>query len=186
MSMPAPPFQIGESVYVVEANAHGQIEVPCPICFGQLFVTLLLGNGTQEKVECEACGKGCEGPRGVVGAWAPWSKVVPSTVTALEFRGDEWRVGCGYHSSREIFRTEEEAEARRKVLHAENETYAERMFENNIRNKKKNHAWTVRYHRECIARLKQEMSYHEKKLCEKKGEAVTLRAALAPEGKEKA
>lgn len=165
-----PPFAFGQVVYVVEGSAHGQVDVPCPICFGQLYVTLILGNGEQQKVECEACGKGCSGPTGVVSAWKPWSKVVAATVTGLNHEGGKWRVSVsGIHSSSEhIFADEKTAEAFRESYHKELEDYARRMDEQNMMRHKKQHTWSASYHREHIRRLRQEMEYHEKKLLQKK------------------
>lgn len=167
-----PPFAFGQWVYLVEASAHRQVEIPCPVCFGKLKVTLILGNGEREDVECEACGKGFRGPTGTVTRWEAFSAVRPAQVTSISLEDGEWKVRCGHWSCDELFATAEEAEERRKVLHAECSEHAQRMFEQNLKSKKKSHAWNVRYHRECIARLEREKEHHEKRLCRLKAERV--------------
>lgn len=160
-----PPFEFGQVVYVVEGSAHGAVEVPCPICFGKLSVTLILGNGEEQQIECEACGKGCSGPTGLVTSWRPWSKVHAAVVTGLNHDGSMWRVSVsGHHSSQYIFADEETAEAFRVTYLEQLSEQARRMDEQNMMRHKKQHAWSARYHREHIARLRQEMEYHEAKL----------------------
>ena len=169
-----PPFEFGQVVYVVEGSAHGTVDVPCPICFGKLFVKLILGNGEEQPIECEACGKGCNGPQGVITAWKPWSHVHAATVTGLNHDGGRWRVSVsGHHSSEHIFADEETAEVFRQSYHQELEEHARRMQEQNMMRHKKQHSWSARYHREHIARLQQEMSYHEGKLMQKRKATVT-------------
>lgn len=165
-----PPFEFGQVVYCVEANAHARFEVPCPVCYGKKKVTLILGNGESQDVSCECCDFGMRGPSGVVSEWGPWSRVVPAAVDSITQESSGWKVSCGHHSG-EIFATEEEAEARRLALHADAEASAERMNEQNILRAIRKTTWTAGYCRRKIAHLRREMEWHEEKLCQAKAKA---------------
>jgi hypothetical protein len=58
-------FQIGDWCWKPSVRAE-KSEEPCPICFGRLEVTLILGNGDQIVTECRYCFVGFDGPFGVV------------------------------------------------------------------------------------------------------------------------
>ena len=42
------PFQIGQAVFVADAHSYSEEREPCPVCFGKLSVTVILGNGEVE------------------------------------------------------------------------------------------------------------------------------------------
>lgn len=58
-------FNIGDVVY---SASYGQIakQVTCPVCFGKLKVTVILGNDERVEVDCDYCGKGYEDSKGYV------------------------------------------------------------------------------------------------------------------------
>ena len=159
----APPFAFGQTVYEPWATPYSEVRIPCPVCFGQRFATVILGNGEQVPVECEMCGLGFEGPRGYVTGYTPQSGVHEVTVTALEERyPGAWQVN--HWEANRFFATREEAEARRTVLEQEAAEHAQRNFEAQFRMKRKNLTWKVGYHRSCIADLKRKLEWHEARL----------------------
>ena len=168
------PYQTGDTAFVAEASAFTQTSIPCPICFGKLSVTLILGNGESQTVECEACGKGCYGPTGTASVYKATSSVRRITITGVMEDGweDRWIVSEGHSTYRlsdgNVFPAEAEAEARRAVLMAEAEKQAERNMESNMRGHKKQMTWSANYHRQEIARRKREIEWHEARLAMKK------------------
>lgn len=167
-----PPFAFGQTIYVARADAHYGDLVPCPMCFGKLTCTLTLGNGESTPVECEFCGKGYDGPKGVVEKYGARSSVIESTVTGMsrdKFFDEGWCVnGTAGVSERlsagNVFTTREEAESRRVVLHAQAEQQAQQNFESQFKKAKNHTTWSVGYHRKCLADLERQSEWHRSKL----------------------
>jgi hypothetical protein len=65
-------FQIGELVWYAETHRTAK-HVPCPVCFGTLVVTVVLGNGELILTPCRYCERGFEGPRGWVEGDYEWT-----------------------------------------------------------------------------------------------------------------
>ena len=166
-----PPFQLGQEVFLARASSYSEVMVPCPICFGKLCVTLILGNGEEQPIECDYCGKGYDGPQGVVREYRPVSSVERRMVTGLETDGENWSFhlsGSGYCTTkdRQLFATAEEAEVRRLELHEEAKQDAERRMESILKGKKKSFTWTVGYHRSQIRDMESRIEWHKKRLCQ--------------------
>jgi|SRR5688572_8471263 len=162
--IPPCEFQFGQQVYLVEGSAYGQKYEPCSICFGKLFVTLVLGNGEQQAIECEACEHGYGGPTGRMVVRDTWSKVISATVTGLSFDGQKWQVECDHNRSEHIFTNAEDAEAYRAALHAELEQQAERWREEALTAKKRHLTRSAQYHRGKIKEAKSTIAWHESRL----------------------
>lgn len=58
-------YQIGDVVWAA-AITHKTVIEPCPVCFGNKQVTLILGNGDQVILPCEYCQKGFDQPTGEI------------------------------------------------------------------------------------------------------------------------
>ena len=161
-----PPFSIGEPVWVAVATAYKQEQVPCPICFGKGAVTLILGNGERQPVECDYCGHGYERATGLVARYGPHSEVKQGTVTGLSQRYDGWLVEVGgwTQDPDRIFRDPESAEICRVRLHAEAEQQARRSFESQFKSAKKKTTWNAGYHRKEIQELRRKLEWHEGRL----------------------
>ncbi len=166
-----PPFEFGQTVYLVEASPNHQVGRPCPVCFGKLSVTIILGNGEQQPIECEMCEAGYLGPRGIVSVGEVSSSVIQATITGLEMEGDDWRISSNIRSYRQnerrFFAEKESAEQRRIELHSEAEDQAQKNFESRFRQGKK-HSWSVGYHRNQIRDLERQLGWHREKLTHKK------------------
>jgi hypothetical protein len=181
--IPEPPVTLGQTVFVAWAHAYGQTHVPCPICAGKGSVVLILGSGEPVPVECQGCSRGIGEPRGVVVQHTAMSGVRSGAVTGLTYERDDWHIVVGEDHVRVsddvLFLEEGPAEARRAVLQAEAEAQAQRNFESQFKTKRKDHGWTVRYHRERIADLRRQLAWHEGKLAAKpaaEAEGAALRA----------
>ena len=168
--MNEPPFQFGQEVYVAWCDSWCRVDVPCRVCAGKRQVTLILGDGTHQPVECEACGKGFGGPTGVESVYEVRSGVEAAKVTGLTWSAGEWDVQTdACRSGGEIFADRGAAEALRAEQHADGLKRAEEVNRRNFERSAKQHAWSVRYHRERIERAEKEAQYHLGKLLESPG-----------------
>ena len=161
--------ELGQMAYEARAWSYGDQLVPCPVCYGQLFATLILGNGEHVVVECDACGIGYDGPRGVVNEPCAGSRVDTFVVAGVLVDHDGgWKAldhsGSGRKWGDEAFATAEEAESRRVVLFeeaikgAEDRTLRQREY------KRKKLTWLVYYHRKGITTAERDLAYHTRKL----------------------
>lgn len=165
------PVEIGQTVYTARAWSYGDHFVPCPVCYGKLFVILELGNGERVPVECEACGIGYDGPRGVVNEPCAGSAVGSFVVSGLLQRGDdEWylfdrdQCSSGNRWGSEVFATEALAEAQRAVLYAAAKEEAAHAAMRRWEYLRKKPTWLVHYHRKNIKRAERELAWHTQKL----------------------
>lgn len=161
------PYQIGQKIFVVEHGACYQEKVPCPVCFSNLTVTLILGDGTHTPIECDFCGKGFEGPQGVVSRYKPHAEVVEREVAGMERDWDgTWKVQVGttHPELCDIFTDRETAEAHRDKRFVEAEQQAQRMWESRFDSGKKAHGWKVGYHQQEIRSHERDIAWHKAKL----------------------
>jgi hypothetical protein len=61
-------YRVGDRVWMHHAEMR-EVKLACPVCVGNRVVTLILGSGESVELPCDYCGKGFEGPRGVVTEW---------------------------------------------------------------------------------------------------------------------
>ena len=165
---PDPPYAFGQVVFSAVAYNHNLVSVPCPICFGKLFVTLILGNGEQQAIQCDACGHGYESPRGVVGEYRAESRVEEGVITGMSWDSyhEKWCVTVNGHARDNLFTSLEEAEAARARMHAEQEESARKNWEEQLDNKKRRHTWSAHYHRSCLADLERRAKHHRDRLAD--------------------
>jgi hypothetical protein len=184
--IPEPPVTLGQTVFIAWAHAYAQTHVVCPICAGNKSVVLILGSGEHVDVACQGCEHGYEGPRGTVVQYTADSGVRSGAVTGLSYERDDWHIVVGHDhvtvSDDVLFLWAEAAEARRVVLHAAAEAQAQRNFESQFKTKRKDHGWTVRYHRERIADLRRQLAWHEGKLAAKHDPATDVEGAALRAG----
>ncbi len=166
MTMSEPEFNLGQMVYVAWASAYARKMITCPICDGYKSVTLILGSGEHVPVECQGCGLGYDGPQGTISTYEPDSGVREDKITGIAVSGNGYMYSTLNHSPDlcDIFSTMEEAEPRRLVLLGEAQEQVRRNFEAQFKQKKKDHGWTVHYHRREIIRLEKTLEWHRTKL----------------------
>ena len=167
--MDKPSFQIGDTVYVVQGCRSMPVEKTCPVCFGKMRVTVILGNGKRENVLCEYCGKGYEGPRGYVVDYELHSVVRQAIITGASFTNHKWEFALDYGRTgtgeSELYRDEESAEAARSKLMEKMKKEEAWMIENRLNYSKTDLTWRVGYHRKRIQDLEREAEHHRKLLC---------------------
>jgi len=167
--MDKPSFQLGDTVYVVQGCRSMPVEKTCPVCFGKMRVTVILGNGKRENVLCEYCGKGYDGPRGYVVDYEPQSAVRQATITGVSFTNHKWEFALDYGRTgageSELYRDAESAEAARAKLMEEIKKEEAWASMNRLNYSKRDLTWSVGYHRKCIRNLEREAEHHRKQLC---------------------
>lgn len=168
-------YKVGDEVWYARYDKIG-VKKPCPVCYGEKEVTLILGNKEQVKIPCDYCGKGWDEPRGYVTVYEYVAKAQHLIITGIESKqgsiGEEIRYYSGgrYFSNGDLFDTETEAQARctEKAQEAEREEWAtaERLKKNHY----KSYAWNAGYHLREANDCRKQAEYHEKKarLCKER------------------
>lgn len=171
-------FNIGETVWHA-CCGDKELKKACPVCFGKLSVRVELGNGDMVTTPCDYCGKGWEGPRGVVTEyeWHAASEAFIITGKDVSERdGDRqvtYRTINRYASAEDVFSTREEADAHCAIKIAEEEAIQKKRMEFTKENAKKTFSWHVGYHMRCAEKARKELAYHEAKAIHSKARAKT-------------
>jgi hypothetical protein len=169
-------YNIGDSVWVASFDLQEE-QVTCPVCFGNLSVILVLGNGDHLSLPCDYCGKGRDVPTGRIREYRReprcraiviFSREITENLegTQVEYRTSDSH--C-YHSD-EVFETQVEAitEARRRadVMAGEERTRAVYLK----KNVNQTYSWNAGYHLREAKRLREQIAYHERQatLCKEK------------------
>jgi len=160
-------FNVGEKVWIA---SHGRQEFhdPCPVCFGKLFVTVILGNGELVETPCSYCGLGFDGPRGWTTEYRIEASARQITITGREIREDEvtevtyYGPGGYCYSKNIVFETEAEALAESNRL-CEKETREHMTRSAWIKKDKiKSFAWNAGYHLREAKSIREQIAYHER------------------------
>lgn len=135
------------------------------------------------EVQCEACGKGYEGPQGVEAHWEVSTGASKVTITGLDrMDGDHVIVQVAGINRRtyefsELYKTEAEALAESERYQAEFREQNTRSAEARNTHRRAETAWTVRYHNQCIKDYETKIAWHRSKVQEK---VLLRRAGKAP------
>ena len=164
------PFEIGKTYYLPQMNPY-QVKVPCYVCNGKKVVTVTDGWGVSWDVQCEGCGLGFEGPRGFVNEYAYTPSVKEFTVYKVNsFHADgSWYLVSMQGDSSDwssLRMTPEEAEQDSAKRLREIETENHRRSATSKQTMLNKATWSLRYHRECLAKLDREREYHQAKIQE--------------------
>jgi hypothetical protein len=163
-------FQIGQGVWCASIK-NTQKSVTCPDCLGKKFIFVRLQTSEELSIDCDLCKSGYYGSLGYVQFSEFQAHVERMEVTGIEVRTPsgkpEERVrysfNYGYFYGCDVFLRADHAEERAEFLMREYTKKEEENF-NGKYNHKRNWAWNVRYHRECIRRAQKELVYHTSKL----------------------
>lgn len=153
------------------ASRKGTEEVvTCPECFGEKYLTVILGDGSQVTIDCAGCASGYDPPKGYVSYYKSSVEVELVTICKVEIYQDHAEYGFNgtdsfHHIAKDtdLFATKEEATIRAKEL-AE-EWNKEQLAK--IHRKEKNHrdwSWHVHYYRRQIRDAEQKIEYATKQL----------------------
>jgi len=165
MSEIAVKFKLGDKAWYSTLDTREK-HIPCPECFGKLFLTVILGDNSQVTVDCMGCAPGLEYPRGFVIEYEAFPNVREVTITQIEMEEHVVRYGfngCYRTDEENLYPDEESAQVRAKELVA-NHTIEEQRRMLRKERETKNWSWHVHYHRDCVRRAEKELIYHSAKL----------------------
>ena len=158
-------FNIGDKVWHVIAISYGDVTITCPLCAGNKSVTFILPNGDHEQLACPECESPYNGSTGIVHRLEAQSHIREVEITGVT--RDRYEIEDNFEVLKQdnlLFATQEEAEARRAVLHAENVARCEAMKEARLVTAKKSAVWKMNYHRKITKDLRRQLEHHESKL----------------------
>jgi len=168
-------YNVGDRVWYAYYE-HTQVQKPCPVCFGNKEVTLILGNGDKVLIPCDYCGHGFEPPRGFIIEYEYVAKAELFVITKIESEVDavsenrRYYSGNHYSGIEDLFDTEEQAlvrcAERIKQQELEETTNAYHLKKNHL----KSYAWNAGYHLTRAKYYREQAEYHDKKarLCKER------------------
>jgi len=163
-------LNVSDKIWLAQV-CQERVKQTCPICFGKLAVTLILGDDSQVAVECDYCGKGFEGPRGYVTTHESKSDPVQIEITGREMRqgGIEevwtYQFGeCYIAKSDQLFETQAEAVVKCTALAAEHEEDKAARAEHRKQYGHKSFTWAAGYHLREIENHERQLAWHRKRV----------------------
>jgi hypothetical protein len=158
-------YKLGDKIFWVTSDTRYAKKIPCPMCFGKLFVTIILGDDSQSKIECGFCQSGVDRPSGLATSWEPSATVHSGTITGVSSKdGVRYEVGNASLWEHECFQDEKEATLFRDVKFDEAKELAEKWFKESFVHAKKKQIWSAGYHRQSIASAERTISWHKLRL----------------------
>ena len=168
-----PKFKLGDVVFMASYERH-ETSIVCPDCLGSAKVRVILGDGTELKIECGGCDPGGYQPStGRIRQYDYATKITKRVITGInltdkdvEYRLDGEAGHCyiGYQNSDyRVFATEEDAKKEGEALRVKHESEENKT----LLAKTKNHrtwSWNMHYHRQQITRLEREIEFHREKV----------------------
>lgn len=165
-------FNIGDSIWVVNCG-QSLIKKICPICFGELKVTLILGDKSEVVLPCEYCGKGYEGPLGYVEEWEYTQGAERKIITGIEIQQEregetrEYKVhissGSSWiYSEAQAFETEAEALEVSKATALKALEDQTTRAEHIKKHENRNYSWNAGYHIREAKRGRESAERHDK------------------------
>lgn len=158
-------YKVGEYVWYATYDSE-EIFIPCPVCYGNKVVIVVLGNGDECSVECDYCGRGWQGAQGVIKEYQRIPKAERNLITkrriedGLHGEEIEYISDNHYLKIEQMFDTEEEALAYAVAL-------ADRVTQEKLDSPKykneKSYTWNAGYHLKQAKSKRNEVKYHEAK-----------------------
>jgi hypothetical protein len=158
-------YKVGDWVWYATYDSE-EIKLPCPVCYGNKVVTVILGNGDEVKVECDYCGKGWQNALGYVTDYQRIPKAEQQRITKRRIEDGrdgeeiEYIVVNRYLKIEQMFDTEQEAYDYAVAL-------AERVTQEQLDKPKykaeKSYTWNAGYHLKQAQSKRKEADYHEAK-----------------------
>jgi len=168
-------FNIGDNVYNARCQWASKREL-CPICFGKLQVTLVLGNNDSVILPCNYCAPGFEYPTGCISIYDYIIEAELVTITDIKVEisssGEiyKYHSGCYSYDTENLFTNKEDALKRAVELKEVLDRDQEKRIDWIKKDKKKSFSWDAGYHLRHIKDLKKEIERHEQKavLCKQR------------------
>ena len=165
-------YNIGDKVWYASFGTREE-KVPCPVCYGNKKVIVILGNQDEVEVECDYCKKGWMGAQGYVIEYLQLPKVEPHTITGrrveegIDGEKVEYHDGNSYLYSDNIFDTKEEAlDCATQLVEEHNKKEEVKIKHKN----EKSYTWNAGYHLKAAKDKYKEAQYHEERarICKSK------------------
>jgi hypothetical protein len=174
--------KLGDSIWVPRTGLR-QTLVLCPICYGKLAVTVILGNNDTVTTPCDYCGNGFEGPRGVVPEYSEDPSCELLTITGIEaittVCGETVEYHCGSSVVKEdmAFTDRESAMVKARELTAELLRDERTRAECIKKNKLQSYSWNAGYHLREAKDAEKRAAYHREKaaLCKARSKAEPMK-----------
>lgn len=159
-------YKVGDTVWYASFGTREE-EVPCPVCYGNKSVIVILGNGDNVEVECQYCQRGFNSPSGYIVEYIALPRVEQVTIAKRTIEeacgGEEIEyVGNNYHTlyPDRMFDQYDEALAHANWM-------AEQDSINKSNNSKfkneKSYTWNAGYHLKQAEKCHKEAIHHEEK-----------------------
>lgn len=160
-------YNIGDKVWIAQCGQK-QVRHDCPVCYGQLFVTLILGNGDEIRTPCDYCGKGYEGPKGYVLEYEWVAETRQVTIMSKTKKETNGKTEYDFHSYdayfHEAYDTKEEAEAKTLENIKEHEEDERKRIEWRKSHNHKTYSWHVGYSKKEIKEAQRKLDWHSKRV----------------------
>jgi|SRR5660397_75051 len=166
--------EVGDALWYAQFDVNRENKVQCPVCFGDLTVVMILGNGDHVKAPCGYCSAGYEGPRGWAYEHTTVARAEVAVITEVNISSTVTGQKREYYSelrgleAEDLFDTEEEAQARAEAKAEEYREREESRAESIKAEAHRSFSWNVGYHRREAKKKVKEAGRHEElaQLCE--------------------
>jgi hypothetical protein len=159
-------YKVGDVVWKASCYWGGEYD-PCPVCNGDRYVTITLGDGSEQRVACSYCRVGYTPATGTVKSYKHIARPLQHTITEVRITQKESGDSCDYLAGSNIlypkstFKTKKAAMEMCKELAEE----ATKKALENITQKRtsaiNDAVYSVGYHKGRITKLKREVAMHE-------------------------
>ena len=176
-------YQVGDQAWHARCDWRA-VKKLCPVCYGKLKVTLILGNEDSVTMPCDYCRVGFSTPTGEVEEYEHVIEPKLVTITAVELSISktgtdvEYRDGCYVYRDDTLFRDKAGAIAKgeelKVALDKEQEVGAARI---KIKKHEK-YSWNAGYHLRLAKRDRESAERHEQM-------AVLCKAKIRSDGRSK-
>lgn len=159
-------YKVGDLVWYATYDSE-EIKVPCPVCYGNKVVTVVLGNGDKVAVECDYCGKGWQNALGYVTEYQRIPKAERRMITKRRIEdGSQGEEEIEYISDKYILKAERmfetEEEAHNYAIGLAEKATQEALDKPKYK-QEKSYTWNAGYHMKAAKDKRREADYHEAK-----------------------
>ena len=158
-------YKVGDWVWYATYDSE-EIKVPCPVCYGNKVVTVILGNGDEVAVECDYCGKGWQNALGYVTEYQRIPKAEQRMITKRRIEDGRDGEEIEYIGSQYILNIaqmfDNEQEAYDYAVGLAEKATQEALDKPKYKNEK-SYTWNAGYHLKQAKSKRNEADYHEAK-----------------------
>ena len=171
-------LKVGEEIWWAKCGSESVRET-CPVCFGNLTVTVTLGDGTHVATPCQFCAIGFMPSCGTVSRykWVDDVRLVRIDKREMSDEGGtekwEYRHGNYILHPEDLFENEESAKAGCREKSIKHEVEEATRIEKSKGHGHKSYSWAVGYHLRNAKDHRRQMEYHE-------AQAVICKAKAKP------